>query len=409
MRFLVSFLGLILFVGCGDSTAPILTSDAGTDAAIEEEDAGTDAFEPFDGGPRLDAGEPDSGPDEDPDAGVLDAAPPDPDVGFPDAGEIDAGPLTAESCFAAQFVSPPTIGPDYDVFAPTIGTHCNGTNHQDITGVERVVFLGDSVTVGTPPTATADYYRVQLANELADRFGLERNEGLLHGFEFERWSNVDPFEGVSTTRNAGDFSSCAKWGARTDDLLRDSTQIADCFPVMDRDQRTLVIMTMGGNDISSLTSGMLDGEPVEDLWEQAQEMVELFEDAVLWLEEPGRFANGVYIVFANIYEFTDGTGDLSSCSGAALAGYDGELSDPAALTDMVVWINEQYMRIAVETGTDMIFMLEAFCGHGFNADDPSAPCYRGAGAETWFDLTCIHPNPTGHDAIADLFMSIVDE
>ena len=411
MRCSVSFFGLLFLIGCGDSAPPeMMGGDAGTpDTAVPEDDAGMpDTFEPFDGGPSIDAGEdPDAG--SDPDSGLLDAAPPDPDAGTPDAGEMDAGPLTAESCFAAQFVSPPEFGPDYDVFEPTIGSHCNGTDHQNITGVERVVFLGDSVTVGTPPTATADYYRVQLADELADRFGLEKNEGLLHGFEYERWSNVDPFEGTSSVRNAGDFASCAKWGARTDDLLRDSTQIADCFPTMERDQRTLVIVTMGGNDISNLTSGMLDGDSLEDLWTQAQEIVDLFEDAVLWLKEPGRFSNGVYVVFANIYEFTDGTGELGSCEGAGLAGYDGELSDPDALADMVVWINEQYMRIAVETGTDMTFMLEAFCGHGFNADDPSAPCYRGPGAETWFDLTCIHPNPTGHDAITDLFMSIVAE
>jgi hypothetical protein len=38
-----------------------------------------------------------------------------------------------------------------------------------------------------------------------------------------------------------------------------------------------------------------------------------------------------------------------------------------------------------------------------------APCYRGPGAEVWFDLTCIHPNPTGHDKITDMFMAVVSE
>jgi len=27
----------------------------------------------------------------------------------------------------------------------------------------------------------------------------------------------------------------------------------------------------------------------------------------------------------------------------------------------------------------------------------------------WFDLTCIHPNPTGHEVIADMFMDVVLE
>jgi len=67
------------------------------------------------------------------------------------------------------------------------------------------------------------------------------------------------------------------------------------------------------------------------------------------------------------------------------------------------------MSIAVDTRTDMIFMLESFCGHGHAHDDPSAPCYRGPGTEIWFDLSCIHPNPTGHGVIADMVMSVVTE
>lgn len=33
-------------------------------------------------------------------------------------------------------------------------------------------------------------------------------------------------------------------------------------------------------------------------------------EAVAWFREPGRFPNGVFAVFANIYELTDGTGDV---------------------------------------------------------------------------------------------------
>ena len=57
----------------------------------------------------------------------------------------------------------------------------------------------------------------------------------------------------------------------------------------------------------------------------------------------------------------------------------------------------------------MIFALEAFCGHGFNHDDPTAPCYRGPTAPRWFDATCIHPNPLGHANLADMFFAVVEE
>lgn len=77
--------------------------------------------------------------------------------------------MTAAKCFEDDFVNPFMNGPNYDQFGPIIGSHCMGTNHQDITGVERVVFLGDSVTVGTPPTLSADYYRSKLAGAVAAR------------------------------------------------------------------------------------------------------------------------------------------------------------------------------------------------------------------------------------------------
>ena len=54
-------------------------------------------------------------------------------------------------------------------------------------------------------------------------------------------------------------------------------------------------------------------------------------------------------------------------------------------------------------------MFENFCGHGFHANDPASPCYRGPGQENWFDLTCIHPTPTGHGELADWFLATIEE
>lgn len=317
------------------------------------------------------------------------------------AGGQGGGAVTAASCFADDFVNPPQNGPDYDQFAPVIGSHCMGTNHQDITGIERVVFLGDSVTVGTPPSLSGQFYRSILADALAAKFGLAAPNLL--------WQSADIFNGTSIVQESGDFASCAKWGARTDDLIQDSTQIADCFSPSDLQKRTLVVMTMGGNDLAALTKDASNGVPQADLWLETQAFVDLLRGAVQWFYEPGRFPNGVFVVFGNMYEFTDGTGEVQACDVSGLAGFDQPVPSPQDLAAMVVWANEQYMSIAVESQADMIFMLEDFCGHGFNADNPAAPCYRGPGNATWFDLTCIHPNPTGHQHIADMFMAVVDE
>jgi len=359
------------------------------DAGPAGMDAGVDA--------GFDAGAP---PPRDANASLPDAGPPR-DAGAADAG-VDAGPRTVASCFEGVFADPTLEGPDYDRFGPTVGSHCLGTDHQEITGVERVVFLGDSVTVGSPPTEAGDFYRTRLARALASRFSLDAPSVI--------WEQANPLDGMAGMRESGDFASCAEWGARTDDLMRDGSQVTDCFPMDEREKVTLVVMTIGGNDIANIAdAGATMERTVDQLWAQTMEFVQLLRDTIAWLREPGRFPNGVYVVLSNMFEFTDGTGDTTACPAAELAGIGAPRDDPDALADMVIWANEQYLAIAVDHGVDMIFMLEHFCGHGHNHDNPAAPCYRGPGTENWFDLSCIHPNPTGHEVISDMFLAVVAE
>jgi len=263
-----------------------------------------------------------------------------------------------------------------------------------------VVFLGDSVTVGTPPSADNEFFRSILADRLAAKFGLSQAGAL--------WKAVNLFDGTAMVKEWGDFASCARWGARSDDLMQDNSQVEDCLPADTRNKTTLVVMTIGGNDLSNLTEGFMEGKPLADLWTETETYMQLVRETVEWLKTPGRFPNGVHVVFTNLYEFTDGTGDTGSCPTAALAGFGEAVTDPG-LEEMVLWSMEQFMNIATETQTDILFLLETFCGHGFNYDDPEGRCYRGADAELWFDLTCIHPNPAGHAVIADMFMDVVNE
>ncbi|MCA9709050.1 MAG: SGNH/GDSL hydrolase family protein [Myxococcales bacterium] len=314
-------------------------------------------------------------------------------------------PPTVEECFEGQFVNEPPSS-DYDQYGPVVGSHCVGTNHQDIADVERVVFLGDSITVGSRPTLPGQSYRAVLADTLRDAYGLSYGDPIAENL----WKAPNPFSGEAAQIHAGDFSSCARWGARNDDLpVGVGNQLEDCFPPESRELQTLVVMTSGGNDLSAMAQDAIDGAPMEDLLATAQQMVDYNREAMEWLTAPDRFPNGVYVVFANVYEFTDGTADVMSCDVSGLAGFDQPVPNPQELTDVILWINEQYMSIAVDTQTDMLLLMETFCGHGFGNDDPESPCYRGPGTPRWFDLTCIHPNPEGHGVIADNFWSIIEE
>jgi len=351
--------------GDGGGEEAAAADDEGRDAQVESPDAdGGDAPEPADEeGAAPDAF--DTGADE-----------PEDDAADAQDAEEEEETLTAAACFAA--ISDPLLpGPDYDQFHPVIGTHCLGTDHQDIDGVELVVYLGDSITAGTPPTMFWEYYRNVLTGMLRARFG--RVEA----------------------------RSCAAWGARTDDLLRPPhQQILECFPAPEP-KRTLVVMTVGGNDFNAMAQAAAEGRPMTEIMDMAEQAVQDMRDAVVWLKgDPSRFPGGVFVAFSNNYEFTDATGDLDSCIVSIFAGLGGswpEGREPA------IYFNEEYMRIAVDTRSDMIFLLENFCGHGFHNEDPASQCYRGPGTPRWFDLTCIHPNPAGHRTIADMFMAVVNE
>ena len=306
------------------------------------------------------------------------------------------------ACLDEQFVSGSSPGPKYGHLDIQIGSHCKGTNNQDITDIERVVFLGDSVTVGTPPSLPEDSYRAQLADELAMQFDLVAPNYL--------WKTPDPVNGVALVESSGAFSSCSEWGARTDDLLEGGMQIENCFPPEERLYRTLVVMTMGGNDMAAVAKDGLEGVAMDQLWMDVDKMVQYQRDAMHWfLDDPLKFPKGVFVVFANIYEFTDGTADLVSCPAAGLAGFDMNWPDPTELQLMANYANQSFAEIVEETQVDMTFMFETFCGRGFHASDPASPCYRGPDEPTWFDLTCIHPTPDGHDAITDIFLATITE
>jgi len=163
------------------------------------------------------------------------------------------------------------------------------------------------------------------------------------------------------------------------------------------------VLTVGGNDIDAWA---MDQLTTEAAMAEAEQAAGLLEDAVAWLKDPANFPNGSFVVFSNPYEYTDATGDLLSCPGAVIAGLQGNWiqGEPA-----VSYFVERYLQIAVDHQADMVFMLETFCGHGFHHDDPTSQCYRGPGAELWFDFTCLHPNPAGHAVIADLFFSVIGE
>jgi hypothetical protein len=117
------------------TAGPGSQSDSATESTGDPDETSTTAPDDTTAGPTSDPTEdPTSDPTEDP------------------TTDPTGDPPEGVDCLFEPFVNEGALVIDYEQFDPIIGSHCKGTNHQDIIDIERVVFLGDSVTVGTPPT-----------------------------------------------------------------------------------------------------------------------------------------------------------------------------------------------------------------------------------------------------------------
>ncbi|MBI3203198.1 MAG: SGNH/GDSL hydrolase family protein [Myxococcales bacterium] len=260
---------------------------------------------------------------------------------------------------------------DYDKYGGKMNSTCSGTNHQDIQNPEKLVFLGDSITEGSPPTPANQFYR-QLLTDMAKA----------------KWPSIE-------------VANCSAWGAQTDDFFGGDNQIPKCFPAAEP-KKTLVVITMGGNDVAAMAKDKLSFSAAKA---ESDKVLVNMKKAVDWLKDSQNFPNGSWVVFANIYEYTGLTADLSSCPAGNLLGLTGSWE---VGTSALVQLREGYMKIAVDAKADMIFMGEHFCGHGYKYNDTKSQCYI-PNSSNWFDITCIHPTPAGHKEVADLFWKTISE
>lgn len=153
----------------------------------------------------------------------------------------------------------------------------------------------------------------------------------------------------------------------------------------------LVTVTIGGNDLNGHAVKAIGGIDATVRGEFGTHL-----DAELGeLMTPGRLGSGkVYLVVANIYDFTDGMGDFATVK-------CGPGANVTATMDQMVfgaWNGVGAASIAKAGGT-LYDMHANFMGHGYNNTDMT---------QVWYDAaSCIHPNAAGHDAIRRSIYNIV--
>jgi hypothetical protein len=160
-------------------------------------------------------------------------------------------------------------------------------------------------------------------------------------------------------------------------------------------------MTIGGNDMQNAIFELLttSGSAQED---QAAEIIadvaDNLDEMIDYLQDPTRFPDGSYIYMANVYDPTDGVGQVGNC----FFGMD--------LTSLWSYFddaNVAFRAVAEARGVGLVDMHGHFLGHGYYYDDSSSEHYSADDPNLWFDSDCIHPNNAGHHELRRLFYSSI--
>jgi lysophospholipase L1-like esterase len=239
------------------------------------------------------------------------------------------------------------------------------------------VGLGDSVTAGFGAGKGYGYFDLLVSNSSADYPAMR---GLCLSSVFPRLS-------VTNLSVSGSISH---------ELL--GSQLPR-LPHFDTNAIGWVVITTGGND---LIHNYGRTPPREEAmfgatWDQAKAWIEQFEVRLnrILSGVQERFPGGCHIFIANIYDPTDGVGDLEP------AGLPNWPEGPRILEAY-----NQVIRRCVEKHpkAHLIDFHQAFLGHGIHCAQFWAKHYQSQDPHYWYFTNLEDPNERGYDAIRRLFL-----
>lgn len=252
----------------------------------------------------------------------------------------------------------------------------------------RIVVMGDSISEG----AGADTENLTY-------------KSLLYQNDSEAWPEFDEQDLTSFYPSLVEVYDVAVGGATTTSLVNDQLPAAADDLGDSVEGETIVVMTISGNDVNAAVTQLWYLLEVNNDPEAADEVVaeliarvgQNIETIIDFYDDTARFPDGAYIYMANVYDPTDGTGDLPAC-------YPGlDLSSSLSYLDE---INDALVTLAIEREVAVLDIQQHFLGHGFHFDNPDAPFYDASNPEMWF-ADCVHPNNTGHNELRQMFYSAI--
>ncbi|HUJ71884.1 MAG TPA: SGNH/GDSL hydrolase family protein [Verrucomicrobiae bacterium] len=166
--------------------------------------------------------------------------------------------------------------------------------------------------------------------------------------------------------------------------------------------RGIVVITTGGNDLihDYGRSAPREGAMYGCSYEQALRWKENFRGRLRGILDGvvAKFPGGCDIFLANIYDPTDGVGDIEHANLLLPAWPDG-LKVLPLFNDIIAETCRSY------TNVHLVDFHAAFLGHGIHCRDRFNKHYRKEDPYYWYFVNLEDPNDRGYDAIRRLFLN----
>jgi lysophospholipase L1-like esterase len=167
------------------------------------------------------------------------------------------------------------------------------------------------------------------------------------------------------------------------------------------DVKGIVVITTGGNDVihNYGRTPPRDGAMYGCTYEQAVKWTENFRDRLKALIEgvTERFPGGCEIFLANIYDPTDGVGDVENAN-AGLPRWSDGLRVLALMNEVIADVSRD------DENVHRVDIRSHFLGHGIHCRDRSNKHHRAEDPHYWYYSNLEDPNDRGYDAIRRLFL-----
>ena len=242
-----------------------------------------------------------------------------------------------------------------------------------------LIGLGDSITAGYGASEGHGYFDLLVKNDNS-RYPEMKGRDLSHAF----------------TKLLSHNHSIS--GTISQEHLTDQVPGVQTYP---SDVLGVVVITTGGNDIihDYGKSPPRDGAAYGCTYDQGIQWKETFRKRLKGIIEGtiARFPGGCEIFLANIYDPTDGIGDIHNAH-AMLPRWPDGLKVHAEFNKVIAEAYAKYPNV------HLVDIHSVFLGHGIHCENKRNKYYRADDPHYWYYENLEDPNDRGYDAIRRAFL-----